>query len=222
MVRIVALTISMLLPALAAAETSSWSIDPAHSSSSFGVKHLVVTTVRGLFGKTTGTLQLDEKDITRSKVEATIDVDSIDTRVADRDNHLKSADFFDVANHPTITFESTKVQRAGRDKLKVTGDLRIKGKTKPVVLDVTFPAVIVKGMRGESRRGLSATTKIDRREFGLTWSKMTEAGPLVGNQVSIAIDLELEKGPPEEKKQGDEKAKPAEKGKVEQPAKEKK
>lgn len=118
---------------------------------------------------------------------------------------LKSPDFFDVATYPTMTFKSTKVQEAGKEKLKVTGDLTIKGKTKSVVLDVVFPVQVVKGMRGEARRGLSATTKIDRRNFGLTWSKMTEAGPLVGNDVAIALDVELEKSALAEKKPADDK-----------------
>ncbi len=111
MKRLIAIAAAALLPTLAAAETSTWSIDPAHSETGFAVKHLVVSTVRGHFGKTTGTIRLDDQDISRSSVDATIDATTIDTRVPDRDTHLKSPDFFDVAKYPTITFTSTKVEK---------------------------------------------------------------------------------------------------------------
>lgn len=190
MKRFLALALTAVLPALAAAETSNWTIDPAHTNSQFSVKHLVISTVRGQFGKTTGALRLDEKDLTKSAVEATIDVTTIDTRVADRDTHLKSPDFFDAAKYPTMTFKSTKVEKAGDDKLKVTGDLTLKGTTKPVVLDVSYSPTAITGMKGESRRGFSATTKISRKDFGLNWSKVVEAGPVVGDEVTIVIDAE--------------------------------
>ncbi len=190
MKRFLALALTAVLPALAAAETSNWTIDPAHTNSQFSVKHLVIYTVRGQFGKTTGALRLDEKDLTKSAVEATIDVTTIDTRVADRDTHLKSPDFFDAAKYPTMTFKSTKVEKAGDDKLKVTGDLTLKGTTKPVILDVSYSPTAITGMKGESRRGFSATTKISRKDFGLSWSKVVEAGPVVGDEVTIVIDAE--------------------------------
>jgi polyisoprenoid-binding protein YceI len=190
MKRFLALALTAVLPALAAAETSNWTIDPAHTNSQFSVRHLVISTVRGQFGKTTGALRLDEKDLTKSAVEATIDVTTIDTRVADRDTHLKSPDFFDAAKYPTMTFKSTKVEKAGDDKLKVTGDLTLKGTTKPVVLDVSYSPAAITGMKGESRRGFSATTKISRKDFGLNWSKVVEAGPVVGDEVTIVIDAE--------------------------------
>ena len=190
MKRFLVLALTAILPSLAAAEATSWTIDPAHTNSQFSVKHLVISTVRGQFGKTTGSLKLDEKDLTKSAVEATVDVTTIDTRVADRDAHLKSPDFFDVAKYPTMTFKSTKVEKAGKDKLKVKGDLTIKGTTKPVVFDVTYAPVAIKGMKGESRRGFSAATKINRKDFGLNWSKMVEAGPVVGDEVAINIDAE--------------------------------
>jgi polyisoprenoid-binding protein YceI len=186
-----AVVLSAVLPSLALA--SSWNIDPAHSSSGFTVRHLVVSKVRGTFGKTTGTVALDDKDVTKSSVEATIDVTSISTGIADRDSHLESPDFFDAAKYPTITFKSTKVERAGKDKLKVTGNLTMKDVTKPVVLHVEGPSVAVTGMQGEQRRGASATTKVSRKEFGLTWSKTVEAGPVVGDEVDIQLDLELVK-----------------------------
>ena len=193
MKRFLVLALTAVLPALAAAETSNWTIDPAHSNSQFSVKHLVISTVRGQFGKTTGALRLDEKDLTKSAVEATIDVTTIDTRVADRDTHLKSPDFFDAAKYPTMTFKSTKVEKAGDDKLKVTGDLTLKGTTKPVVLEVSYSPTAVTGMRGELRLGFSATTKINRKDFGLSWSKVVEAGPVVGDEVTIVIDAETVK-----------------------------
>ncbi len=183
------------MPLLASAATTSWNVDASHSQVGFAVKHLVISTVRGEFGGYQGKLALDESDVTRSTVEATIDVNTIDTRVADRDAHLKSADFFDVAKYPNITFKSTKVAKAGKDKLKVTGDLTVHGVTKPVVLDVsTSPEV--KGMYGELRRAFAATTKISRKDYGLSWNKLVEAGPAVGDEISISLDLELVKEQP--------------------------
>lgn len=180
-----------LLPLTALAEPGTWNIDPAHTQSMFSVRHLVISTVKGQFQKTTGTVVLDEKDIGKSSVEATIDVNSIDTRVPDRDGHLKSPDFFDAANHPEITFRSTKVERAGKGKLKVTGDLTIRETTKSVVLMVDGPTAPIKDPGGNLRRGLTATTKISRQEYGLKWNKMVEAGPVVGDEVKIEIEAEI-------------------------------
>jgi polyisoprenoid-binding protein YceI len=185
----------VLAVAPAAALAGDWNVDATHSTAGFAVKHLVISQVRGEFSKFTGKVALDEKDVTRSTVDATIDVDSITTKVADRDAHLKSADFFDAAKYPTITFKSTKVAQAGKDRLKVTGDLTLHGVTKPVTLDVaTSPAV--KGMYGETRRAFAATTKISRKEFGLAWNKLVEAGPAVGDEVAIALDIEAVKDQP--------------------------
>ncbi|HET8538909.1 MAG TPA: YceI family protein [Anaeromyxobacter sp.] len=184
-----------LAPTLALAATTTWNVDASHSQVGFAVKHLVISNVRGEFGAYQGKLVLDDGDVTRSTVEATIDVNSIDTQVADRDAHLKSPDFFDAAKYPSITFKSTKVAKAGKDRLKVTGDLTLHGVTKPVVLDVsTSPEV--KGMYGETRRAFAATTKISRKDYGLTWNKLVEAGPAVGDEVTIALDLELVKDQP--------------------------
>jgi polyisoprenoid-binding protein YceI len=116
--------------------------------------------------------------------------------VADRDAHLKSPDFFDAAKYPTITFKSTKVTKAGKDKLKIAGDLTLHGVTKPVTLDVSTTGAEVKGMFGETRRGFSATTRISRKEFGLTWNKVVEAGPAVGDEVTIALEIEAVKDQP--------------------------
>jgi polyisoprenoid-binding protein YceI len=184
-----------LAPALALGAPTTWNLDASHSQVGFAVKHLVISNVRGEFKKYEGKIVLDDADPTRSTVEAVIDVSSIDTRVDDRDGHLKSPDFFDVAKYPSITFKSTNVAKAGNDGLKVTGDLTLHGVTKPVVLDVTTTPE-VKGMFGESRRGFSATTKISRKDYGLTWNKLVEAGPAVGDEVTIALDLEVVKDQP--------------------------
>jgi polyisoprenoid-binding protein YceI len=195
---------ALALPALAAAQAAqatTWNIDPAHTHSSFTVRHLVISNVRGEFGKTTGTLQLDEKDLSRSSVEATIDTSSIDTRVADRDTHLKSPEFFDVQKYPSMTFKSTKVEKAGKGKLKVTGNLTIKDVTKPVVLNVEGPTAEIKDPWGNTRRGISATGTINRKDFGLNWSKTVEAGPVVGDEVKIEIEAELLKAAGEKQAQ---------------------
>jgi polyisoprenoid-binding protein YceI len=197
MKRLVALAIALAAPVAALAQ-SAWILEPNHTHSSFTIRHLVISNVRGEFGKTTGTVKLDEKDVTKSTVDAEIETGSIDTRVPDRDTHLKSPDFFDAAKYPKITFKSTKVEKAGDGKLKVTGNLTIKDVTKPVVLDVSGPTHEIKDPWGKTRRGLSATTKINRRDFGLTWGKVVEAGPVVGDDVSIEIEAELLKQDPKQ------------------------
>lgn len=189
---LVALALALVAPA-ARADTTTFNLDPAHSHAAFTIRHLVITNVRGEFAKTSGTVALDEKDVTKSTVEATIDTSSIDTRVADRDTHLKSPDFFDVAKYPAITFKSTKVEKAGKGKLKVTGNLTIKDVTKPVVLQVEGPTAEIKDPWGNVKRGISAHTTINRKDFGLTWSKTIEAGPVVGDEVKIEIEAELTK-----------------------------
>ncbi|GAO03130.1 YceI family protein [Anaeromyxobacter sp. PSR-1] len=198
MKRLLPLLLALAAPALAHAQAGTWDIDPAHTLSSFTVRHLVITNVRGEFGKTTGAVKLDEKDLARSSVEATIDATTLNTRVPDRDAHLKSPDFFDVAKYPTITFKSTKVEKIGEGKLKVTGDLTMKGVTKPVVLEVLGPTSAIKDPGGNLRRGLVATTMVNRREFGLNWSKTVEAGPVVGDEVKIEIEAELVKAAPKQ------------------------
>ncbi len=193
----IAAVLAAALPGLALGATSTWQIDPAHTHASFGVRHLVISTVRGEFGKTAGTLTLDEGDVTKSRVEATIDATTIDTRVPDRDKHLQSPDFFDAAKYPAITFRSTRIEKAGDGKLKVHGNLTIKGVTKPVVLDVVGPTAEIKDPWGNARRGISASTRINRRDFGLNWGKVVEAGPVVGDEVTIEIEAELLKKGPE-------------------------
>jgi polyisoprenoid-binding protein YceI len=181
-----------VLPVAGRADVSTWNIDSAHAQTGFSVKHLVISTVKGEFAKTSGVLKLDDKDLTRSSVEATIDATTINTRLADRDTHLKSPDLFDTARFPTITFKSTKVEKAG-DGLAVTGDLTMRGVTKSVTLAVAGPTAEIKDPWGNARRGLQARGKINRKDFGLTWSKVVEAGPVVGDEVSIEIDAELVK-----------------------------
>lgn len=177
-------------PALAHATT--WELDPSHSSIGFSVRHMMATTVKGQFEKVRGTVELDEKDITKSTVEVTIEVASINTNDAKRDGHLKSPDFFDVAKFPTATFKSTKVQKAGKNKLKVTGDLTLHGITKPVVLDVEGPTPPLQTPFGTTVRGVHATGKIDRKDFQITWNKTLDSGGLlVGNEVSLDLNAEL-------------------------------
>ncbi len=194
MKRLLAFALALVLPALAAA--SNWTIDPAHSATSFSVKHLVISTVRGVFGKTTGTVNLDDQDLAKSTVEATVDATTIDTRVQKRDDDLKSPNFLDVAKYPTITFKSTSVEPEGTGKLKLTGDLTLHGVTKPVTFEVTGPSEVVKGMQGEQRRAVSATARINRHDFGLNYSKAIEAGPVVGDMVDLQLDAELVKAEP--------------------------
>jgi len=176
--------------ALAQAQATTWKIDPTHTQTGFTVRHLGITNVRGEFKDTTGTVTLDEKDPSRSSVEVTIDVATINTREDKRDAHLKSADFLDVEKHPKITFRSTKVEKAG-DGYKVTGDLTMHGVTKPVVLEVGPLSPELKDPWGGIRRGVSARTTIDRRDFGLLYGKMVEAAPVVGDLVKIEIEAEL-------------------------------
>jgi polyisoprenoid-binding protein YceI len=191
--RLAPLLLALAVPGLALAQSGTWNLDPAHTHSGFTVRHLMINNVRGEFGKTTGAVKLDEQDMSRSSVEATIDASSINTGVANRDADLKSPNFFDTAKYPTITFKSTKVEKAGEGKLKVAGDLTIKGVTKPVVLEVEGPTQEIKGPTGEARRGIAATTTINRRDFGLNYSKAIEAGPVVGDQVKIEIESEMVK-----------------------------
>jgi polyisoprenoid-binding protein YceI len=185
-----ALAAVLSLPSSAA--TSAWQIDPNHSSAQFAVRHLGLSTVRGAFTKVSGTVQLDDKDVTKSSVEVTIDAASVDTRVADRDKDLRSDHFFDVEKYPTLTFKSTKVEQVEPGKLKVSGDLTIHGVTKQVVLDVDGPTAPVKDPWGNQRAAANATTKINRQDYGVKWNaKMDNGGWVVGDDVAITIDVEM-------------------------------
>lgn len=181
---------ALSLPIIAAAAT--WNIDPDHSSVGFKVKHLMISNVRGSFDKHTGTIELNEKDITKSKVKVSIDTTSINTNVQKRDDHLRSADFFDVTKFPVMTFVSKKVAKAGKDKLKVTGDLTLHGVTKEVVLNVDGPTKESKDPYGNIRKGATATTTINRKDFGLTWNAALETGGVVvGDEVNITLEIEM-------------------------------
>lgn len=171
---------------------ATWEIDSVHSSAQFSVRHMMVSNIRGEFGKVTGTVEFDGKDLETIRVEATIDATTIDTREADRDKHLRSADFFDVEHHPTLSFKSKKAEPLSDRHFSLMGDLTIRGVTREVVLEVEGPTPSIKDPWGNVRRGVSATTRINRQDFGLKWNGVLEAGGvLVGDEVSINIDIEM-------------------------------
>lgn len=172
---------------------ATWNIDPAHSSASFSIKHMMIAKVHGGFEKLSGTLQYDAANPAQASVEASIDAASINTREAQRDGHLRSADSFDVEKFPTLSFKSTKVEADG-DDLKVTGLLKIKDVSKEVVFAVEGPTAELKDPYGNLKIGVSATTKIKRKDFGLTWNAALEAGGvLVGDDVTITLDVQFAK-----------------------------
>ncbi|HEY6266048.1 MAG TPA: YceI family protein [Candidatus Acidoferrum sp.] len=176
----------------AAAATTNWQIDPQHSSAQFSVRHMAISTVRGAFNKVTGTIALDDKDITKSTVDVTIDATTVDTHEPNRDNDIRSDKFFDVAHYPSITFKSKKVEQVAPGKLKVTGDLTIRGTTKEVVLDVEGPTAPIKDTWGNQRSAANATTKINRQDFGVKWNAtLDNGGVVVSDEVSINIDVEM-------------------------------
>lgn len=185
-------TVGLVVGMPAFAGASTWDVDSAHTSAEFAVRHLMVSTVRGTLGKVTGTLNLDEQDVTKSSVEATVDATTIDTREPKRDGHLKSPDFFDVAKYPTITFKSKKVTVAADKKYQVTGDLTLHGVTKEVVLDVEGSPVGFKDPMGNMKLGGVAHTKLNRQDFGIKWNKALDGGGVVvGDDVDVTIDVEL-------------------------------
>ena len=170
--------------------STTWKVDPAHSLVEFSVRHMMFATVKGRFSTFEGVIKGDPKDLTNATFEATIDAASIDTREGQRDNHLRSADFFDVEKFPKITFRSTQVTKTGDNTYKVTGDLTIRGVTRPVTLDVEFTGQ-GKDPWGNQRIGLSAKGSINRKDFGLTWNAPLEAGGfLVGDKVDLSIEVE--------------------------------
>jgi polyisoprenoid-binding protein YceI len=176
------------------AAASTWQIDPAHTAAQFAVKHMMISTVRGEFKGVTGTITWDDSDVRKSSVNVTIDANTVNTGEPKRDGDLKSDHFFDVAEYPTLTFKSTKVEQAGAGKLKITGDLTIRGVTKSVVLDVDGPSASVKDPMGNTRSAISASTKVNRQDFGVKWNaNMDGGGVVVGDDVNITIDLEMTK-----------------------------
>jgi polyisoprenoid-binding protein YceI len=169
---------------------ATWNFDSAHTNAAFSARHMMVTTVRGQFDKVTGTLTFDPQNPAAASVEATIDATTISTGVADRDNHLKSADFLDVANFPTLTFKSTKVELTGKETAKITGDLTIRGNTRSVVVEAEFFGQF-KDLYGNQKVGFSGKTKINREDWGLTWNVALETGGwLVGKDINIELDLQ--------------------------------
>ena len=181
--------VGMAAPAFA--QSTDWTIDTAHTAAQFAVKHMLVSTVRGQMGPVTGTVKYDGKDVKSIEIDAAIDVTKLNTRVEGRDNDLRSANFFDVANYPTMTFKSKRVEPAGPGHFRLVGDLTMKGNTREVALDVEGPTPPIK-MGATTRMGASATTTINRKDFGLTWNKLLETGgAVVSDEVQIQIDIEL-------------------------------
>jgi polyisoprenoid-binding protein YceI len=183
--------------ALQSTTPTLWQIDPAHSAAHFSVRHLMISNVRGEFTKLSGSAVINPGDPTKSAVNVTIESASINTREPQRDEHLRSADFFDVANFPTLTFRSKRIEAHGADDFKLTGDLTIHGVTKEVTFDVEGPTPSVKDPWGNVRAGITASAKINRKDYGLLWNTITEAGGLmVGDEVKITIEAELiQQGP---------------------------
>jgi polyisoprenoid-binding protein YceI len=180
----------LVVPILSDAAT--WQMDPAHSSFQFKIRHLTVSNVKGDFNKVQGVAIINDQDITHLKVEVAIDAASVNTGHAQRDEHLRGPDFFDVTKYPTITFISKKVIKADTNRLKVIGDLTLHGVTREITVDVEGPTPEVKDPWGNFRRGATATEKINRRDFGITWNKVLDTGGLVvGDEVNIYIEVEL-------------------------------
>ncbi len=173
--------------------TTKWVLDPTHSEVQFKVKHLVISTVTGSFKSFEGTLETEGDDLINGKIDFSLDVNSIDTNQEQRDGHLKSADFFDAEHHPKITFASTAISAKGDDEYAVTGDLTIKGITKPVTLDVEFGGS-TDDFYGNTKAGFEVTGKINRKEFGLTWDGVTEAGSIVvGEDIKLIANVQFAK-----------------------------
>jgi polyisoprenoid-binding protein YceI len=191
-VTIAAAAALLVLPSSARAQTATWEADPAHSHLGFSVRHMMISNVKGEFTRYTVKVNADASDLTRASVDVTIDAKSISTGVGKRDDHLRSADFLDVAKHPTISFRSKRIKKAGKEALRVDGELAIRGVKRPVTLEVSGLGAPVKDPMGVRRVGFQATTRINRKDFGLRWNKVLEAGGLlVGDEVRIALELEL-------------------------------
>jgi polyisoprenoid-binding protein YceI len=185
---------TLATPQTTAAATTTWNIDPVHSVAEFKVKHMMISNVKGQFAHVSGVLVLDEKDSTKSRVEASIDGASINTRDVQRDTHLKSPDFLHVEKFPTLSFKSTRINRTADGELAVAGDLTIRGVTRNVTFSIEGPTPSTKDPWGNTRIGLSATTKINRKDFGLIWNTALETGGiLVGDDVTITLDVQFVK-----------------------------
>jgi len=177
----------------AAAGPNTWQVDTAHSSAGFSVKHMMVSTVRGTLGPVSGTIEYDGKSVESIKADVSIDVNGINTGNTNRDNDLKSGSFFDVANHPKAAFKSKRVESSGEGTFRLIGDLTMHGVTKEVALDVDGPSPILKQPNGTQKVGASGTTKLNRRDFNLQYNRMVEAAPVVGDEITVQIDIEANK-----------------------------
>lgn len=181
-----------LLAASVFSQAAEWQIDPAHSAAQFAVRHMMVSTVRGQFGKIAGAAHFDPAHPSAGSVQAEVEVASIDTRNTKRDAHLRSADFFDAARYPVMTFKSTGIETAGAGRLKLAGDLTIRGTTRPVVFEIQGLGAPLRDARGGRRVGATATATISRKAYGIIWNRVLEAGGVtVGDEVTITIDVEL-------------------------------
>lgn len=193
MVKRCAFLLSTLVVALAApaAAQTTWTIDPSHSSADFSVRHMMVSNVKGTFGKMSGTVTWDGKDVSTIKAEATIDATTITTRNQKRDDHLKSPDFFDAAKYPTITFTSKRAEPAANGKFRLIGDLTLRDVTKEVTLDVEGPTPLVTS-QGRTRTGATATTTLNRQDYGVSWNRSVDSGGVVvGDEILVTLELEL-------------------------------
>ena len=190
-ITLMAVAVILFLTVRPALTQSTWNIDPAHSAAQFRVKHLMISNVRGEFGKMSGKVTFDGKNYATIKAEAVIDVASINTREKKRDDHLRSPDFFDAEAFPNITFKSKRVEKINGNKFNLVGDLTMRGVTREITLDVEATPV-VKGMGGESRIGAQATTTLNRQDYGIKWNRALDTGGVVvGDEVQITLDLEL-------------------------------
>ena len=177
-----------------AASSATWDVDTSHTNAGFKVRHLMVSHVRGHLGPVTGTVVIDEGNLSRSRIDVSVDVRGIDTRDAKRDEHLRSADFFDVANHPTVTFRSTRVDapKGLGGELRVTGDLAMHGVSHPVTLEVEAVTPVLKDPWGNARRGVTARAHLSRKDWGLQWNLALEAGGfVVGDEVIVELEAEI-------------------------------
>jgi polyisoprenoid-binding protein YceI len=190
-------TILILFAALPClAQVNTWQIDPVHSNVQFAVRHLAISTVRGEFTKIAGQAQVDEKDITKSQIEVSVDTTTLNTREPDRDKDVKGPNFLNVGQYPTMTFKSKRIVSAGEGKLKLIGDLTIHGVTKEVTFEVESLSAPIKDPWGNLRRGAAASAKINRQDFGVSFNKTMQAGELVvGNDVTITMDIEMVRKP---------------------------
>ena len=189
---ILLLIVTLLLTSVSIAATTNWNIDPTHSSASFKVKHMMISDVRGSFRDLQGTIAIDESNLANSQVEIMIVATSIDTGIKKRDDHLRSADFFDVAKYPNLIFSSKQIRNIKNGEFELVGNLTLHGVTKEVVLNVAGPTVEAKDPWGNIRRAAQATTKINRKDFGLGWNAALETGGvLVGEEIQIELDIQF-------------------------------